>query len=101
MRLRTNLRAIRGDRPLVDAAHVTMLHAGDLSRIERGHQVPNQMQTALMRKFYGHPEHWYPATVQHALRWDDGHCAHCGEELPPDAIASRRYHDDCRGKRRA
>jgi hypothetical protein len=102
MRVRTFLRELRGDRLLVDverslrAAGVKLSRA-DLSRFERGQQIPTDQQATDLEQIYGPRSEWFPATVAHALAPDLDDCPGCGEPLDPSASRRRRYHgDECR-----
>jgi hypothetical protein len=104
MRVRTHLRGIRLAQRLsiTDVCEaVPGLARGEVSMFERGHSIPRDDQADRMVVVYGPVSGWYPATVARALVGDLTDCLGCGEELDPDAKASRRYHDDaCRSDAR-
>lgn len=106
MRLRTNLRELRGDRQLVDierelraAGH--KISRADLSRIERGQQLPTDEQMYALMDVYGWTHDWYPPTVWKAIGVDLHPCPGCGEPLPPSTIGGKRFHGRaCRDRAR-
>lgn len=101
MHVRTYLREIREARglQLVDAAKLTGISKGDLSRIERGRVLPTEEQLGMLAALYLEPhqdvlEAAYPATVRNALI-EDRFCR-CGEPLEPSASGARRLCEACR-----
>jgi hypothetical protein len=101
-RVRTYLRVIRGDQRLSEAARLSGLSAGVLSRLERGMLLPEDRWLPRLERVYGSPVDiaWYPPTVERVLK-DDWCCPACGKELPPEASSRRVFHDErCRSRYR-
>lgn len=99
MRLRSFLRdkRIAAGLSVRDVARITGLAVGEVSMIERGHQLPREEQVAAMRTVYGDSWTWYPVGVYTALHPEIRSCPGCDEELPPSASRQRVYHDErCR-----
>lgn len=84
---------------LREVARLTGITAGELSRFERGHQIPSDQQAVALAPFYGPLIDLYPRRVLDALAPDQT-CRACGRPLAPDATAARRYHPDCPRRRK-
>lgn len=68
MRLRCNLRELRGDRTIAEIARAAGVPEPELSKIERGIELPRDEWIAPLERAYGHPFHdWYPPSVRQAL----------------------------------
>lgn len=103
MRLRTYLRALRNAAgiSLTEVVDATGVSRAELSRIERGQQLPVDRDVTRLEQVYGPADAWYPATVAGALSPDLDPCPGCGEPLDPSASRRRRFHDDtCRARAR-
>lgn len=96
MRVRCFMRELRGDQTLSSVAARLGMAKGELSMIERGHQIPRDDEVPALEREYGPREEWYLPTIRRALAPDMPLCAGCGEELDPGARRSRRYHEECR-----
>lgn len=97
MRVRTHLRRLRlqSGLSLTDVCVRTGLARSDLSRLERGHELPRDDQAEALALVYGPPSGWYPPSVLRVLAVDLRACASCGEDLDPGARANRRRHENC------
>jgi transcriptional regulator with XRE-family HTH domain len=62
MRIKSHLRELRGTRPISVAAEETGVNKGVLSRIERGRQLPTDMEALALAEFYGPVSSWYAGT---------------------------------------
>lgn len=102
MRVRTHLRALRpAGVSLSDVVAATGVPRAELSRIERGQQIPVDRDVARLEQIYGPAGAWYPPTVAVALAPDLEPCPGCNEPLDPSVSRRRRFHDDtCRAAAR-
>lgn len=72
MRLVCHLRALRGERTLLELAAVAHVSEGDLSKIERGIALPRDDQLDALEQAYGAPRYeWWPPQVLVALSGDE------------------------------
>ena len=103
MNVRTNLRLLRGETPIRDAAEKAGVSRGTLSLLERGLALPRDRQIEDLERVYGPREAWYPPSVAHVLGPEASPCPVCERPLDPSVSRRRRYHDGCRphSKRRA
>lgn len=75
MRLPNSLRALRGDRNLAELARLAGTQgvtAAELSKIERGHELPRDEWREGLERAYGAPAHvWYPPEVLLVIERDE------------------------------
>lgn len=68
MRLRCHLREIRGDRTIAEIARSARVPEAELSKVERGLEVPRDEWVGPLEQAYGATlDQWYPPLVLQAL----------------------------------